>query len=139
MSGDARITGRINIDPPITWSELADNQWAIGRGGNTYPDAVVKVDNIEENTPDGVFVRRSGVAIVPTGCETNGYDLIDDVTRLARLVATTPDGVARRFTGFLHVVWARGEDTYRVVVRDGQAVKVHPTIVWPDDAGGDAG
>lgn len=132
MSSDARITGRINIDPPITWGELHDQMWAIGQQTDHYPDAVVKLDTTEENTPDGVVRRHGGVAIVPSGHETNGYDLLDDVTRIVREFRTGPDGVVRSLDGYLHVVWAGGEDTYRVYVTPrGEVTEGRPEMRWP--------
>lgn len=133
MSGDARISGEISIDPPLTWGELRDQLWALGTDGR-YPDVVVKLDTTRESTAAGELLRHSGVAIAPTGHETNGYDLTDEVDRIARTFATAPDGSVRRFAGFLHVVWGGGEEIYRIVVRDGQAVEVRPTWVWPADA-----
>jgi hypothetical protein len=133
MSGDARITGRIAIRPAVTWGELHDKPWATGRHG-FYPDVVVDLDTIEEHTQTGVVYHHSGVAIVPTGHETNGYELLDEVGRIVDAFKTAPDGIGRVFAGFLHVVWAGGKDVYRVVVRAGRAVEVRPQMVWPDGA-----
>lgn len=135
MSGDAQISGRINIDPPVTWAELFDHQWAIGVAYQHYPDAVIKLDTTEENTADGVVHLHSGVAIVPTGHETSARTLVDDVTRIVGHAATAPDGTRRTFAGFLHVVWG-GESIYRVVVSPGdlRVVEVYPKVVWPEGA-----
>jgi hypothetical protein len=137
MSGDARITGQINIVPPVTWGELHDkphlDERGLGLDGH-FPDVTVKLDTISEVTAEGEFLRRSGVAIIPTGFETNGYTLLDEVRRIVAEFATAPDGTARTFAGFLHVVWGRGEEVYRLTVRDGVPVQVNPRIVWPDGA-----
>lgn len=136
MSGDVSITGRIDIDPPVTWGELHDQQWAIGQADRHYPDAIIKLATTEENTPDGVVMRHSGVAIVPTGHETSARTLLDDVTRIVGHVRTAPDGTARTFKGFLHVIWAGGEAIYRVMVDPAtfNTVEVEPRIVWPEGA-----
>lgn len=120
MSGDARITGQITIDPPITWPELADKQWATT--GDYQPEPPYWAD------------VRLGVGIVPIDNETSAYTLVASVQRIVDEFGTTPDGTARTFTGHLHVVWGGGEAVYRVVVRDGRAVEVQPTVVWPADA-----
>lgn len=134
MSGDARITGRISITPPITWGELHNQRWATGTEPDRYPDVKVELATTTEKTSDGEMLRHSGVAIAPTGHETSGYDLNVEVARIARAFATAPDGTTRRFDGFLHVVWGRGESVWRVVVRDGRAVEVRPQTVWPEGA-----
>jgi hypothetical protein len=131
MSGDARITGRIRITPPITWRELDGKRWAIGPDGRRYPDAVVEVDHQEMDTGQGVLSVRLGVAIIPEGGETNGYTLTEDVDRIVHEFATAPDGTTRRFEGWLHLVWAAGEEIHRVHVVDGAAVEARPQVVWP--------
>lgn len=134
MSGDARITGRIGIDPPVTWGELHDKPWALGRQSRVYPDVVVDLGTTSETAADGEVLRHSGVAIVPTGHETSAYDLIDELDRIVQGFGTAPDGTARRFAGFLHVVWAGGQEIYRVVIKAGRAVEVRPVMVWPEGA-----
>ncbi len=133
MSGDARISGRITITPPVTWGEIHDKPWATGQD-RSYPDVVVELDTTEVNTPTGVVKHMSGVAIVPTGHETNGYELLDEVRRIVVAFGTTSDGTARTFAGFLHVVWGGGQEVYRVVVQDGRAGVARPRMVWPDGA-----
>lgn len=133
MSGDARISGRIHIHPPITWAELRDKPWATG-ADQSWPDAFVKVAEVEANTDDGVVIRRTGTAIVPTDGETNGYDLLDNVSRIVAAFARTPDGVERAWSGWLHVIWGRGEDVYRVHVAGGRAVESKPALSWPAGA-----
>lgn len=134
MGGDARITGRINIQPPITWGELYNQQWALGQKTDHYPDAYVKLGTTEENTPDGVMLRHTGVAIIPTGGDTSGYTLIKDVDRIVRSFGIAPDGTVRQFAGWLHLSWAGGEEIYRVIVRNGRPVDVRPQVVWPAGA-----
>lgn len=134
MSGDASISGRIAISPPITWGELHDKPWATGQQAGHYPDVKVDLDTTEEHTATGVTKHMSGVAIVPTGHETNGYELTAEVDRIVGQFVRTPSGTVRIFTGFLHVIWGGGEDVYRVIVRDGDIVEVKPQMVWPSGA-----
>jgi hypothetical protein len=135
MSGDARITGRISIDPPITWPELADKQWAVTGDWKPEPpysaDALIRVDHHDINTDQGVLSVRLGVAIAPYQGETSGYTLVQSVDRLVREFGTTPDGTNRTFTGFLHEVWGGGEAIRRVHVVDGRAVESRPVMTWP--------
>lgn len=137
MSGDAQISERISISPPVTWGELHDKPWATsGRGeSGEWPDVVVELATTEEHGPAGVTKQISGVAIIPTGHETSAYTLLDDVNRIVRVFGVAPDGKRRTFAGFLHVIWGHGESVYRVVVlREGTAVQIEPQIVWPAGA-----
>lgn len=111
MSADARISGRININPPITWAELHDTIDFLGR------DIQLEVTALDSVGAD---------AIVPTYNETNAYGLMDELDKAVGAWGKTPDGAVRTFTGYLHVVWGVGADTelYRVIVRDGRAVEV---------------
>lgn len=135
MSGDARITGRIVIDPPITWPELAGKTWATEGDYEPDPpysaDAKVHVDHRDVDTDQGVLSVRLGVAITETGGETSAYTLTQSVERIVTEFATAPDGTRRTFTGFLHVTWGRGEETWRVHVVDGHAVESRPVMTWP--------
>jgi hypothetical protein len=135
MSGDANITGRIVIDPPITWPELADRQWTIIGDWKPEPpywaDAKVKVSHRDVNTDQGILSVRLGVALVPGGGEASGYMLVQSVERIVREFGTAPDGTARTFTGWSHEVWGGGEALRRVHVVDGRAVESRPEMVWP--------
>lgn len=133
MSGDARISGRIRIEPPVTWGELHDKPWATDPR-NEWPDVVVELATTKENVADGEVLRHSGVAIVTTEHETSAYELVRQTTRIVKAFGTAPDGTARRFAGFLHVVWGGGEEVYRVIVREGRAVEVKPVLAWPEGA-----
>lgn len=138
MSGDARISGRIVIDPPITWPELAGQEWATEGNyrheGGYGCDAKVAVDHRDVDTEQGVLSVRLGVAIVPEGGETSGYGLVPSVERIVGAFGRTPDGAPRTFSGFLHVVWGGGESVYRVHVVDGRVVESEPKLWWPEGA-----
>lgn len=135
MSGEARISGRITITPPITWLELYDKPWATNPTG--YPDVKIRLEMDETHTPAGVHTSITGVAIEPTGHETSASDLETEVDRIVTEFAVTPDGGApRAFKGFLHVTWGQGQDLeiYRVIVRDGKTITINPVMTWPEGA-----
>lgn len=94
MSGDAQISGRIRIEPPITWPELADRQWAVDGEWKPDPpywaDAKVDVSHRDVNTDQGVLSVRLGVGIVPVGGETSGYTLTASVERIVREFGAAP-------------------------------------------------
>lgn len=138
MSGDAQISGRINITPPITWPELVDKEWA-HKGNDRWPDgywtdAKVHLDHLDVTTDVGILNVLVGVAIVAQGGETSAYTLTRSVQRIVDAFGTAPDGTARTFAGYLHVVWAGGEDMWRVHVVDGRAVESRPELTWPAGA-----
>jgi hypothetical protein len=134
MSGNATITGRIGIYPPITWPELVAAGSAVGCTGDNfglYCDARVAVTRDNIDTDQGVLSIRSGVAIIPGDGETNGYTLTEDINRIVHEFATAPDGTTRRFDGWLQLVWDDGFNVYRVHVVDGEVTKSRPTMTWP--------
>ncbi len=138
MSGDAQITGRIAIIPPITWAELSGKTWAT-EGNDRWPDgywtdAKVSVDQRDVDTDEGVQSFRAGDNIVPCGGDTNGYTLNRSVQRIVDEFGTAPDGTVRTFAGFLHVVWAGEEDMWRVHVVDGRVKESRPVTMWPAGA-----
>lgn len=126
MSEDTRVTGEIRIDPPIPWTEVADEQW-LNIHRNYDRDAVLRVVEEPVDTPEGRLLRRQVDAIVPERQDQSAYHLTEHVQDLVDKY-----GAGRTFTGFLDCVWARGDDRWRVVVVDGEAKQIRPRIVWPD-------
>ena len=117
MSGELRLTGRIRIDPPITWDELHDKPWAVDP--SDYPD---------------VQIAMSGAYIEPTHYESNGYELVSQIERIAQTFAVGPLGEIRRFTGFLHAIWGGGQEIFRIIIVNGKAVHVYLEMEWPHGA-----
>lgn len=138
MSYDTRVTGAIHIVPPLPWNVIRDNSIIRGqlpgsfdgprpRGGRGDLDVRVHVEETEVDTPDGFLIRREGTAIVPTRGEGYGYRDAYDLTSHVSLVARMfPD---RAFEG--HLECRSGDDTWRVIVRNGVAHEVRPTLTWP--------
>lgn len=141
MSYDTRVTGAIRIVPPVPWNVIRDNPIIRGqlpgsfdgprsRGGAGHLEVRVHVQETEVDTPDGFLIRREGTAIVPTRGEGYGYrdayDLPNHITTVAHM---SPD---RAFEG--HLECRAGDDTWRVIVRNGTAHEVRPTLTWPYEA-----
>jgi hypothetical protein len=133
---DIRVTGKISIEPPLSWPEIRDNPVVRGlepvtrrnsRTARRNLDARVQVDEVEVDTPHGMLIRREGVAIVPS---QNGafaaYDLASDVELIA---STFPD---HAFRGYLEC--RSEEDVWRVIIRDGKATEVRPGAAWPHES-----
>lgn len=131
MSGDARITGRISITPPITKNELAGNRWAFMPGSS---DALVRLNCSRDDLTFADPSAPVGVAIAPEGGETSARTLVEDVNRIVATFRAAPDGAPRTFGGWLHVVWGGGEAVYRVHVVNGRVVEAEPVVTWPAGA-----
>jgi hypothetical protein len=126
MSEDTTAHGAIVIDPPIVWTTVAcPAAWlAIDHDGGPWRDALLRVVETQEDTPDGVLIRRALDAIVPASLL--GHDLLEQVQEIVDRF-----GAGRTFSGHLECIYAGGEDVWRIAIRDGRAVEIRPT--WPDE------
>lgn len=138
MSEDYSASGEIVIVPPIPWSELSQERWALKPDGSgtysrsEYPKAYVRVETEDVDTPEGVMQKRTGVAIVPS--DWIDYDIDEAIQAIVDRFAA-----GRTFTGHIETVWAGSDDPTEsmnryVVLRDGRVVRLTPTITWPEDA-----
>lgn len=62
MSYDSRVTGRIEIQPPLRWSVVRDSKFLPTTGSKV--DVRYEVIETAEGTDDGVILRRTAVAVV---------------------------------------------------------------------------
>ncbi len=123
------VTGELRIEPPLTWGEIKDNPFLPDTpAGLAEYDVRLRIDEETVDTADGQLTRKTCAAIEPRWDDSfKAYHLVEHVQTL---IDAFPD---RTFTGRLE---CEGEDTgdlWRVIVRDGRAVKIEPRIVWPDD------
>lgn len=122
-----QYSGEITINPPIPWTDintdyLPQNAW------RSNVDVQLRIDETTVNTDEGILILRKAIAIQPVTDEPyKGYDIIDHVQRI---VDSYGDG--HTFNGFISCQGDESGDLWRLEVRDGQAVKVRPRIVWPD-------
>lgn len=125
MGYTTSVGGEISIEPPLTWREFKDSPFA-----GTDKDVAFHVEEKTVDTDDGPLTRKAATAIVSTWEDSyKAYHLVEHVQEV---IDAFP---GHTFTGRLE---CEGEDTgdlWRVVVRDGRAVKVTPRIVWPDEDG----
>lgn len=128
MGYNTSVSGEIRIEPPLSWREFKDSPFA-GRD----KDVTLHVEAETVDTEDGPLMRKTAVALVPTWEDSyKAYYLVEHVQEA---IDAFPD---RTFTGRLECEGEENADLWRVVVRDGRAVKVTPRIVWPDEEAGDA-
>lgn len=124
------VTGEFEISPPLSWNEFKDSPFAPDNITSSYePSLILRVQEESVDTPDGPLLRRTATALVMREIdEYRAYSLIDEVQNA---VSSFP---GHTFTGRLDCEGEQNSDMWRVVVRDGRAVKVTPRIVWPEDA-----
>lgn len=126
-----RVTGEISIEPPLTWQEFKDSPFLPGSpNDNTNYDVRLHTDEETVDTDEGQPVRKTANAVLPRWDDSfKAYHLIDHVQAV---IDAFP---GHTFTGRLECEGEDNTDMWRVVVRDGRAVKVEPRIVWPDEDG----
>jgi hypothetical protein len=123
------VTGEFAIEPPLTWPEFKDSEFVPHNIDCSYdPDLILRVAEESVDTDDGPLLRRTATALVMREIdEYRAYNLLDQVQKA---VDSFP---SHTFTGRLDCEGEESTDLWRVVIRDGRAVKVEPRIVWPDE------
>jgi hypothetical protein len=125
MGNPTRVSGRITITPPLTWSEFKDSRLLNGR----YDESEVMLDVEEEtlDTESGQVIRKLATGLVASSEESfNFYDLVEHTQ------AAIDAFPGREFGGRLDCDSEDG-GPWRVEVQDGRAVMVEPKLMWPDD------
>ncbi|MEU9014307.1 DUF6205 family protein [Streptomyces sp. NPDC048479] len=132
MSYITHVTGEFAITPPLTWTEFKDSEFAPDTIVNSYdPDLILRVAETSVDTDDGPLLRRTATALVMREIdEYRAHNLLDQVQKALDAFP------GHTWTGRLDCEGQENTDMWRVVVRDGRAVKVEPRIVWPDEDGG---
>lgn len=128
MGYSTRYDGAISITPPLTWAEIKNSPYLPDKARGKGLDVKLRV--IEENveTDDGTLTRRSADAIVPvTEDSYKGYDIVETVQKV---IDSHP---GHEFTGRFDCEGEDAADVWRLVVKNGRAVKVKAQIVWPED------
>ncbi|MFF2189284.1 DUF6205 family protein [Streptomyces sp. NPDC058155] len=132
------VTGEFPINPPLAWQEFKDSPYSpIPPAGDDRLELVLRVDEVTVDTDDGPLLRRTASALVMSEIdEYRAHGLLDAVQ------AAVDAFPGHTFTGRLECEGEENSDMWRVVVRDGRALKIKPRIVWPneddsDPTGGD--
>lgn len=125
------VTGEFEITPPLTWQEFKDSEFAPHNIENTWePDLALRVVEEEADTEDGPLLRRTATALYMR--EIDEYRERGLVETVQRAIDSFP---GHTFTGRLECEGEENTDLWRVVIRDGRAVRIEPRIVWPDEDG----
>jgi hypothetical protein len=131
MGYTTHVTGEFAIEPPLTWNEFKDSPFSpYAPAGDDRLELVLRVNEEVVQTDDGPLMKRTAVALAMVDIdEYRAHGLMDVVQKA---VDSFP---GHTFTGRLECEGEENTDIWRVVVRDGRAVKVTPRIVWPDEDG----
>lgn len=133
MGYTTHVTGGFTITPPLTWPEIKDAAFSRGRDGLFFAptiDLALRVDETSVDTDEGPLLRRTAsMLVMPHIDEYRARNLVQQVQSC---IDAFP---GHTFTGRLECEGEENTDLWRVIIRDGRAVKVEPRIVWPDEDG----
>lgn len=125
------VTGEFAIEPPLTWSEFKDSPFTPENVKDKWDvSLVLRIAEDAVDTDDGPLLKRTATALVMR--EIDEYRERGLVAEVQKAINSFP---GHTFTGRLDCEGEENTDMWRVVVRDGRAVKVEPRIVWPDEDG----
>jgi hypothetical protein len=131
MSYRTHVTGEFAITPPLAWPEFKDSEFAPHNIDCSYdPDLILRVAEESVDTDDGPLLKRTATALAMR--EIDEYNARNLMAQVQKAVDSFP---GHTFTGRLECEGEENTDLWRVVIRDGRAVKVEPRIVWPDEDG----
>lgn len=132
MGYTTHVTGEFAIEPPLTWNEFKDSRFAPDNVENSYtPSLILRVTEDSVDTDEGPLLKRTATALV-----MREIDEYRERGLVAEVQKAIDSFTGHTFTGRLDCEGEENTDIWRVVVRDGRAVKVEPRIVWPDEDGG---
>ncbi|MFM9616781.1 DUF6205 family protein [Streptomyces turgidiscabies] len=131
MSYRTHVTGEYAINPPLAWPEFKDSEFAPDNITESYdPDLILRVAEETVDTADGPLLKRTATALVMR--EIDEYNSRNLLNQVQKAIESFP---GHTFTGRLDCEGEENTDLWRVVIRDGRAIKVTPRIVWPDEDG----
>ncbi|WP_435111644.1 DUF6205 family protein [Nocardiopsis synnemataformans] len=120
MSGYARLSGEITIEPPLTWGQI--------RNGPNLKALEYVQETEEVETDEGSLTKVTAYAVVPRGPRPVSVErVMDDLSRLA---VAFPDN---ELGDYLTAAADTPEDLFRLVMREGRPTRITPTIIWPQD------
>jgi hypothetical protein len=121
--------GEITITPPIPWGQIKDSPWIPGTARDRDEDVMFRLSEMATESPDGLVVHMSAVAIASTWDEeARGYSIVE---HLQRAVDAYPD---HEFSGYISAEGEECADFWRLAVVDRRAVKIKPVITWPGES-----
>ncbi|WP_327066831.1 DUF6205 family protein [Kitasatospora sp. NBC_01302] len=126
MSYTTHVTGAFRITPPLSWREIKDSPFISPHWDAS--DLVLRVEEVAVDTDDGQLVRKTASTLAMR--EIDEYNCRNLMAQVQKAVDDFP---GHAWSGRLECAGEENTDLWRVVIRDGKAVRVEPRIVWPDD------
>jgi hypothetical protein len=134
MADYTLASGEFRIDPPLTWSEFKTSPYR-PENARTEPDVLFEVETIEIDSADGVMLLHRAVAVHPLAPGQPFAYHVGLFETLRKLLAEYGD--RHQFIGFFECQDSDGGnyagDRYRLIVRDGEVVRIEPLITWPNE------
>ncbi len=133
-----RVTGRIEIHPPIPWGRVKDSGYLAGDPYG-WPkndgSVLLRVDEHHREVELGYVVEKAAIAIDPSSEDSyRAYSVDTDVQRIVDQY-----GKGHTFTGYLHGEGEENGDVWRVYVDEYHLVhRVEPAVSWPSGPWDDA-
>lgn len=126
-----RFGGEIRITPPLPWVEIKTSPFVVtGDYGSVDRDCKLRIVEESVDTDEGTLIRRHADAVVCTyDGQTKAYCIVEHLQELLDL-----HGEGHTFGGYIEAEGEEAGDLWRLMVKNGRAVKVEPRIVWPDEA-----
>lgn len=123
------VTGEFAITPPLTWNEFKDSPFAPHNAKSRYePSLILRVNEDSVDTDEGPLLRRTATALVMR--QIDEYRERGLVAEVQSAIDAFP---GHSWSGRLECEGEENTDMWRVIVRNGRAVRVEPRIVWPDE------
>lgn len=132
MSYYTYVEGEFAIVPPLTWDEIRRSPFERASQPAYLADGIDLLLRVEEapvETDEGTLVRRAGVALVMR--EIDEYREENLADQVQRVIDMFP---GHTFIGRLDGEGQYNSDMWRIIIRQGRAMKVKAQIVWPDGA-----
>lgn len=122
------VTGEIRIEPPLTWKAFETSPFYPPVDDGSDYNVMLRVVEDTVETEDGPLIRKTADALVSRWDDSfKAYNLLEHVQAA---IAAFP---GHTFTGRLECEGEDNTDMWRVEIRNGTAVKVEPTIMWPKE------
>lgn len=120
------VRGAIQIVPPLTWAEIKESPF-LSSPDSEY-EVQLQVDSYEQETPEGTLIVRSAAEIVPYSDDSfKAYNIVKHMQALI-----DRHGAGHTFVGRFDCEGEETGDIWRLEIHDGRAVRITPTINWPD-------
>lgn len=123
------VSGELVASPPLTWAEFKDSPFLAPSSGWGEREVKLRISEDTTETEEGQLIRRAAVALMPeTDAASKFYNLLEHVQEALDAFP------GHTWSGRLECKGEEAGDLWRVVVRKGRAVRIEPTITWPDES-----